>query len=92
MSESGQSGKERRKSVRIDKHGRGQVLVTENGEDVHILQIMNISDGGVRFVIGAELPEGEVITANLPELGAQKCKILECAKLFNGYEVRAVFV
>jgi hypothetical protein len=85
------SQKDRRKSERIQKHGPAEVKRTGDGETFEKVQIMNVSEGGVRFVTSAPFEGGELCT--LRHNGEEKAvKVHHCKELFSGYAIRGEYV
>ena len=83
---------ERRKSTRIARHQHVEIKrVSQEGEPALTGQVMNISEGGARFYTSIELAADEPlkIMAGDQEFRA---KVLDCAKRFSGYAVRAAFI
>lgn len=81
--------KERRASTRIRRHGH--IEIKHHGSDnTFKSQIMNVSEGGIRFIsaIAFELGETVDFTMDGQEITAV---VLECKNLYNGYAIRAEF-
>jgi hypothetical protein len=82
---------ERRLSVRIRKHQHVEVQTLDANQPSVRGQIMNISEGGLRFVSSASFLRGEVLTVTV----ADEClpsKVHECKALYSGYATRAEFI
>lgn len=90
MDDEARTGKERRKSVRVRMHQHAEIFVGAKGERQPV-QIMNISDGGVRFVVNEALPPGQKFVIVLGE-DERECKSLHCKELFKGFAIRAEFI
>lgn len=81
--------KERRQSERVYHHGHAEVMRDTNQAACSV-QIMNLSEGGVRFVAQEPFEIGETFRIELED-GARCCKTLHCKELFKGYAVRSRF-
>ena len=79
---------ERRGNQRILRHGHAEARRAQGPR--FTIQIMNISEGGVRFVAAAAIPKGERLRLWLEEkeIAAEVC---DCRKLYNGFSVRVRF-
>mgnify|MGYP001562884415 CR=1 FL=1 len=79
---------ERRTSQRIMKHGHAEAKRAQGPR--FAIQIMNISEGGVRFVTTAAIPPGERLRLWIEkeEIVADVC---DCRQLYNGFSVRVRF-
>ncbi|MFW5857321.1 MAG: hypothetical protein ACOCX4_05525 [Planctomycetota bacterium] len=85
---------ERRQSPRFYRHEHAVVLRREGGgdEDLSSVQVMNISDHGVRFVSAVIFDPKDVLVFRLGDDKEYRTEVLECAARFNGYAVRARFL
>lgn len=82
---------ERRRSERIRKHQHAEAqLLNETGETFSV-QLMNISDGGVRFVAARPFPIDEQVRFVLSGR-SRLTTIRRCRKMFGGYSIHAEFV
>jgi hypothetical protein len=93
MSQDAQSHQDRRRSERVYKHNPAKVYYHDESADKEVAaaQVMNISNGGVRFVSAIAFPPGEIIRLNVNDED-YRGKVLECSKRFNGYAIRCQFV
>ena len=83
--------KDRRKSERIQKHGRAEVKRTGDNQTFENVQIMNVSEGGVRFVASAPFEEGELCTLRHGQ-EERTVKVHHCKELFSGHAIRGEYV
>ncbi|MHC4871592.1 MAG: PilZ domain-containing protein [Planctomycetota bacterium] len=83
--------KERRASTRTRRHGLLEFSHKGNDELVKA-QIMNISDGGIRFISSIVLDLGEEIELLLEKKNKRKAVVLECKNLYNGYSIRTEYI
>ena len=83
-------GQDRRQSVRVHRHQRAAVRLNNEEATLVKVQIMNISEGGVRFVSSVPFQPGEEILLVLND-EEHMTTILDCTDLFEGFAVRAEF-
>lgn len=82
---------ERRKSNRKYTHGHADVVFVNGEESSLSVQVMNISEGGVRIVTSDNMEGGETFIIQL-EGGERKCRVMDSKKLFKGYAIRSEYV
>lgn len=87
---SSKTASERRQSERRYQHGHAEVL-RDGGEAPLSIQVMNISDGGVRFVVSEPFSDGEEFTVILSDR-KYHCRALHCKELFKGFAIRSQYV
>lgn len=82
---------ERRSSPRIEKHERAEVWIEHPAPVGFPIQVMNISEGGVRFIASERLWPGEE-GIFVHSRGEHRIRILDSKPLFDGYATRAKFI
>ncbi len=84
------SYEDRRASVRVKKHGHLDFRYGDKNDLIRA-QIMNFSEGGVRFVSPVMVELGKKLEMTIDNKVI--CGIiLECKNLYNGYSVRIEFI
>ncbi|MBN2712118.1 MAG: PilZ domain-containing protein [Planctomycetes bacterium] len=82
---------DRRRSERKYTHGHAEISMVNDAPATVSVQVMNISDGGVRIVTSHAFTKDDTFLIDLD--GAdRKCRVVDCKKLFEGCSVRAEYV
>jgi hypothetical protein len=81
---------ERRHSERIVTHKHAEVRKLVGSQKKLPVQVMNISDGGVRFICAIPFELGEEL-AYIDENHTTKAVARACKPLFKGFAIRAEF-
>ena len=91
MTDPTENTKDRRKSQRIYRHGPADAVRDSGKSETVRVQIMNISEGGVRIVASEAFDPGERFTITIGD-DEKICEVRHCKQLFEGYSVRLEFV
>ncbi len=83
---------ERRQSNRVHRHEHAEArLVQDDEAQFKTIQIMNISEGGARFISSQPFDVGEICVLRISGEERQ-AKVHHCKQLFKGYAIRTEFV
>jgi hypothetical protein len=80
---------DRREFPREYRHSHLTVIGREGADDVRA-SLMNISEGGLRFIASSPFDVGESIRVTINDR-ERTAKVLECSPRFQGYAVRAQY-
>jgi len=82
---------DRRQSGRVHRHEHAEVKLAGSDEQFEPVQLMNISEGGARFISSRAFDIGDTCTLSINNQENQ-AKVLHCKQLFKGYAIRTEFV
>ncbi len=85
-----EDGSERRRYPRLERHGPGVVKLL-GGDGTARIQLMNLSDGGAKFVSTLPFEPGQTVRLAIDDI-EYYVRIHRCTKLFEGYSLRAEFL